>query len=156
MEPTNPRIIKHNSLRDKIHEAMCQIPLKDMYDRIAQLPGIKVVDSSFHYEGEYCQWFVFKDEPWWNINDKRMALELEGNAYNFLLSKGFRDVMNPNVDDVVMYYPEVPAQPVHFGIFKGKDIVVSKFGEGYVYEHPIDAVPLNYGDYYKFLRKVRD
>ena len=57
-------------------------------------------------------------------------------------------VQEPLPGDIVVY-----ANGVHYGIWKGDGIVLSKWGQGFLVEHRLEEVPLSYGETVLFYRK---
>jgi len=64
----------------------------------------------------------------------------------------FPEIEEPEEGDFVLYYSKEEGI-LHVGIYQGDGSVISKWGtNGPVLEHPIDLVPLSYGESYLFLR----
>lgn len=70
-----------------------------------------------------------------------------------LINWGYRDVLNPDENDLVLYMNE-NQQINHIGRFTAQGFVESKWGiNGQVFEHPIFDVPAHYGTKVIFMRK---
>lgn len=69
------------------------------------------------------------------------------------LEREYTEVAHGETGDVVLYFESKDSQfPSHVGILQERGIVRSKFGFGYVYDHPVDLVPTMYGTG-RFFRK---
>ena len=124
------------------------------------IPGMELFDgrdyASDSASGYECWTYIFDKS-----NAHRIGIETIDNLKAQVLMKAHVD---PRKDRIVAYLGNGFAPwngrlwrvPMHIGrVIKvnGNDIIVrSKFGDGDVFEHPIDFVPLCYGDYAKFVR----
>jgi len=106
------------------------------FEGIGKLPGYRVLDrESAVYD---CATYALPDSRWADEDVEA------------LLERDYLRVSQPETGDIVAYSSK--GKNTHFGILVGKDRVRSKFGVGYVYEHPVDVVPTMYGrvsDYYR-------
>lgn len=123
------------------------------FGMMKSLPGFRVVDETAYPDMRGCDWFVFKDEEWYYpVRSERMhtfVRELPA----IILNRGYKEVSTPKDGDVVAYCEQKATQGgKHFGIYQSGR-VVSKFYEGPVFEHDLDAVPHYYGTLVKFFRK---
>ncbi|MDO8460521.1 MAG: hypothetical protein Q7S74_05400 [Nanoarchaeota archaeon] len=83
---------------------------------------------------------------------------------NPLRPSGYKEVEDPQEGDYITYFFPArfnkyffdmdPPIAAHSGIYIGNGRVRSKFRESYVYDHPLEAVPLHYGSEVKFFRKI--
>lgn len=74
---------------------------------------------------------------------------------HWLLDKGYlTEVSEPvaSAGDLVMYFNGCAFK--HVGILQGNARVVSKWGEGHLYEHALWEVPESYGDSVRFFRPL--
>lgn len=86
--------------------------------------------------------------------------KVDGSFEESLKNLGYREVKDPDVGDIILYYndrPELRSENkiCHVGVYKGNGIVESKFGINYpfVRRHEIFDSPINYGNKIDFYRK---
>jgi hypothetical protein len=155
------------------------ITTQNALDTIAQLPGISIhhkgpnVDDPRTPGGENCAALVFYDlfrEPWYPSPKGKlfphMRDELWFGTERFLSQHGWQPIDDPQDRDIVVYGSELTQGSTLFGSFHPagtfrtdhfgylhRDKVISRWENGHVFEHSIDAVPEQYGNQAFFLRK---
>jgi hypothetical protein len=73
---------------------------------------------------------------------------------DMVMSKAFVETQEPKEGDLVLYENQSSYQ--HAGIYRGENIVESKWGEiPYIWKHSLFAVPTAYGDHVRYF-KVSD
>lgn len=130
---------------------------------IASLSEIELIESANHGQdyANRCDTYVFgrvKQEPWYRSGDaSRDSIDLWVDSLAYLEMRGYLPVEGePLPGDVVVYFAGSQDNAQHFGIFEGNGIVVSKFAMGPLVRHPLELVPITFGDRYIYLRKTRD
>lgn len=133
------------------------------------------LEKSEIQDRERCAEYIFGrllNEPW-ATTESSVPDDFWLNTIKFLRKKGYKLVNKAQEKDVVGYafkdiYKTIPDEDVflpqalhtkrvspffeHFGIVKnGK--VISKFAEGYVYEHDLDTIPDRFGELVFYFRK---
>ena len=83
-------------------------------------------------------------------NDIMLWHEVEGRW----IPKGFEPTDRPQNGDIVLYFREKNPQMTQVGLYLGNATVLSKFGEGEIYQHHIKMIPLSYGEVVKFAKRV--
>lgn len=106
-------------------------------------------------EWEKCVAYAFgtrMGEAW--ARDLGKQVELAIKTSKFLGERGYRLVEEPEEGDVAVYMEGDWGEGLeHCGIYeRGK--VTSRFGRGYVFSHPVEAVPESWGKRVDFWRKA--
>ncbi len=131
------------------------------WSAVGELPGLSIVDRFSDSSQRYmCYWYVFQHEDWYQQLEASHPLYRERGellltrGISSLEKQGYTRLSTPVVNAVVAYqFTRYPSSIAHYGLLVGEDRVRSKFGTGYVYEHPIDCVPNCYGDQVVFFGK---
>jgi hypothetical protein len=130
---------------------------------IHELPGVEVLQSADHIgnNNNRCAHYVFGERfgEGWAMPDEELENEIWNDAAAFLRDKGYESVTDPEPGDVVVYSTEDPGPHglewiEHFAILEDNGLAVSRFGQGPVVRHPIEAVPNQYGNKVYFFRKA--
>lgn len=130
---------------------------RNIEDSIKEFENVKIIERMQTPPSRKCYWFIFKDDLWFKQlcdTEARSLLMYEGPS--FLKKKGYIEVDNPQDNDIVIYTEKTASteEIKHYGIYmNGK--VISKFGRGNIYEHPLELVPEPYGNKATFMRKKR-
>lgn len=116
--------------------------------------ALTLVEDAAQHPGKDCHAYAFDSQGLVTVQD--------GSGY-----KGYMEVQESREGDLALYYKtikkveffnpgmnEVRMILKHSGICLGNKLVRSKWGQGHVYEHPVDVVPVIYGDEVKFFRKT--
>lgn len=122
------------------------------YDMIGNVEGFELVEKGDPDRSEYrCVQYVFaknKNEPWAKEDER---IEIFTNPISFLTSAGYKPIRSeelPGNGDVIAYGFTIPKDPLfklmHMGVLD-RDKVLSKFNEGHVFRHPMNAVPHHFG-----------
>ena len=127
--------------------------LEDFLKTIKEVKIIKKMDTP-RFQG--CCWFVFKNEDWFKkMTETQRESLLLTNAFEVLNSKGYHEVTKPKNRDIAVYFFNSAGEResvVHYGRYiNGK--ILSKFGKGHVFEHPIEMVPDYFGNGVKFFSR---
>jgi hypothetical protein len=133
VEPRRIEGTQFPAIRTKLEELLA----KGKYVEIGNTEGIKIVKRDRSRDTDCFSW----------------ALGLKGRE---MVIKGMQvheypEAENPQPGDFVLYFSQRPVA-THIGILKETGRVVSKWSEGYVYEHPPFLVPRSYGDRIKVVR----
>lgn len=118
--------------------------------------ALSLVEDAAQHPGKDCHAYAFGSQG-------PVADEV-GNGY-----AGYVEVQEPREGDLALYYKrtrrvrnffdpsmeEVELALKHSGVCLGNKMVRSKWGQGHVFEHPVDLVPVIYGDEVMFFRRVQ-
>jgi len=134
-------------------------------------PGSELVSKASVEAGKdnyRCASFVFRTilaEPWaigleepQNADTKE---ELFADTLDFLKERCYTLDDRPPIQQLstVAIYSRRKAdgglRATHFGITTGDGMVMSKFGNGYIWRHPYDLVPISYGTQALFIKPPR-
>lgn len=164
-------------LRRQIWELAAKNGDVTLFDDFGQLPGFVVVEKRDAWEdmwdNQACIQYAFgsvHNEPFarqWPLPSAFIRKPRE-----FLTTIGYEEVDQPQHGDVVGYAADETnlgirkwffrtttcSLPIfyHWGIFVGDGVVESKWREGHVYRHPLDAIPPAWGNLAFFFRKTED
>jgi hypothetical protein len=143
------------------------LPCIDHILSTGKVPGIKLIEnfnSSDRDLPTHCDYFVFKDEPWYQAErtpDKFYDFVTQKlfrpDSLDFVQKQGYKCVKNPKKGDVVVYFQE---KVRHFGRVnevtnQGKVIVHSKFCDGPVYEHSLELIPPLFRNSLRLFKKIK-
>ncbi|MCD4759530.1 hypothetical protein K8R33_01430 [archaeon] len=88
-------------------------------------------------------------------------LKLDINGFSFVdfifgpfstpITSGKYEVDSPEKGYLINYYNSLGIN-MHRGIYRGNDLVLSKWGGDHVFLHRLDMVPTGYGDHVRFFR----
>ncbi len=152
---------------------MPEVIMEPQADFFSSIPGIQKIGHYDFSDPEcpvHCDYFVFKDEPWYQTQRKKDSFfdfsvnVLFGQEYFKLFKKlGCERVKCAKEGDVVVYLSRILKRtkgfpiPGHYGRVVKADsaedvLVQSKFTDGPVYEHKLELVPDVYGSEYAFFR----
>jgi len=133
------------------------------FDAAGQLPDFEIVERRCPLDDvdQYdCLKYVSQHLPEAIVTDAQFSTKMRYRGVSFLREHGYSSVAQPMDGDIVLYVlltrdpnseDEEPDHP-HFGIYdSGK--VISKWGPGHVFRHPVEAVTDNYGQAVIFMRK---
>lgn len=123
------------------------------YNMIGNLAGFEIVAKGDLQRSQFrCTQYVFatvKREPWASEDQHIPIFE---NPLGFFAAHGYQILFqsdSPELGDVLAYGFVRRRDPVfelsHMGIFVGQNLVKSKFNEGHVFQHPIEAIPPHLG-----------
>lgn len=96
--------------------------------------------------------FGFKDDSDFNRSDSSRLLLSNGNEVQKLINSLLQKVDTPKSDDYIIYRNE-DRQITHAGIVKSRDLIISKWSDGPLMEHPILGVNPDYGTDISFYKK---
>ena len=135
---------------------------KELYDEIGSIEGFTIIEKRNHEEDTKRK---FGCVTWIFGGDKNKVKKFTSDSFS---PPGYEEVEEPSKGDLVTYFRpatakrhfaniyEIPARPTHTGIFVGNGRVQSKFRESHVYEHPLEAVPPEYGSEVRFFREIEE
>jgi hypothetical protein len=115
-----------------------ELSFRNRFHEIGQIKGIRLVKKMRRDGGDS---FSF-------------ALGLVGRALAIkgMIVQGYPDVDDPRAGDYVLYYAGKPLAS-HIGILREDFKVVSRWGQGHVYEHPRLLLPASYGNKLRIVRE---
>lgn len=167
---TTARKVMSLTLGQRIEEMI----MESQANFFGSIPGIQKVGHYDFSDPEcpfYCDYFVFKDEPWYQTQRSKKdsffdfsTKVLFGQEYYRLFKKlGYTRVKCAKEGDVVIYFSRILERsngfpiPAHYGRVVKADsaedvLVQSKFTGTPVYEHKLELVPAAYGSEYAFFR----
>jgi hypothetical protein len=108
-------------------------------DLFKEITVIKEGDDRERISSTNCVSFVFEFLFW--VNPSRIVDKLK------------EEVEKPNNGDLVAYF--LDGELRHIGIYVGKGRVISKWGAGPVFEHPLYMVPESYGNCIRYFKKPK-
>ncbi len=137
-----------------------------------QIPGVKIISkksSEVTFNGltfpMQCDSYLFHNEPWFSDYMKEAAtnknirffFKPEG-LHAFMRFGNYQNIPKPKVGAIVVYLTQ-EGKVVHFAKITSVEneenfTVRSKFGAGFIFEHPFKLVPHYYGDFYAIFDKV--
>lgn len=125
----------------------------DPLSLLERLPKLVCLDGLKSEPAIYdCVEFVIKH----GVDERLRTLVTPGFQQDpilFIESLGYVNINAPKETDVAMYFHESDCPTMlHFGIWHN-DQVVSKWGFGPVFLHPVNLVPKRYGDCVAFFRR---
>lgn len=131
------------------------------YNMIGNLEGFEMIAPGDLQRSQFrCNQYVFatvKQEPW-AFEDQHIPMF--ENPLGFFMSHGYQILFqgdSPKPGDVLAYGFVRRWDPVfelgHTGIFVGQNRAESKFNEGHVFQHPIEAIPPHLGSEALVFRK---
>ncbi len=130
------------------------------YDMIGNVDGYELIEKGDPDRSEFrCVQYVFatnKGEPWAKEDER---IEIFTDPVNFLRNVGYNPLRvgeAPTTGDVIAYGFTQPTDPflklMHLGVID-RDRVLSKFNEGHVFRHPVNAIPHHFGSNALVFRK---
>lgn len=131
------------------------------YNMIGKLEGFKMIAPGDLQRDQFrCTQYVFatvKREPWASEDQHIPIFE---NPLGFFMTHGYQILFQgdlPQQGDVIAYGFVRRRDPVfelsHMGIFVGQNRAESKFNEGHVFQHPLEAIPPHLGSEALIFRK---
>ncbi len=137
---------------------------EEFFEYMGRIPGIDIVDRREAGDfGKTCDWYVFRNEPWFSRLDK--ARLFGGGAVEYLKKMGYERIQEPELGSIIVYFhardsfPENAGKAGHYGrvVEMGKDgepLIESKFCHFFVYRHRKDLVHSCFGNEYAYMRKI--
>lgn len=126
------------------------------FDDFGNKFGLKLIEKSDFSFYCRCYWFAFRDEPWFaKMHPGNWSPMLMDKTFETLESNGYIELKEPKDLCVVVYQIESSMKTAeHFGKYNSGKIH-SKFAIGHAYEHEIEQVPANWGNYARFFEKKK-
>lgn len=127
-------------------------------DPLCGMTGILLLElRNPHEDRSYrCAQWLFRTllgEQWAVDDDAGMPEGFWSESIKFMKNRGYIVVDNPVNGDIVGYRERAqPHYMRHWGIYRD-GYVESKFGPYSIYRHPVDLVPVGYGNDVIFFRK---
>lgn len=129
------------------------------HDMLGNVEGFELIEKSDPNRPEFrCVQYVFtkKREPWAKEDER---IDIFTHPLNFLTGAGYKPIRAeelPGNGDIIAYGFTLPKDPLfklmHMGIMD-RDKVLSKFNEGHVFRHPMNAIPHHFGSNALIFRK---
>jgi hypothetical protein len=152
------------NLRQNLQNITDSIPLEKHPEKIQDLVlitghSIKIIDSFISIDKYTCVVHSFElveDPLYVSVAGFGFGRIFAGADFiHFLLDQNFLcecQYDSVSKDDLIMYFQNELFK--HVGLVLGEDRVLSKWGEGYLYNHLIWEVPISYGNKVRYFKKL--
>lgn len=164
--PDSP--IGHASLKDSPERRLIFLASlhllnpEKLFNYCNKISGVDIIDiSNSGDQKKCCDWFVFKDDPWFYPAQKNL---FSPHAVEFLELNGYQRIEKPEVGAIAVYFHGENAfksnagRAAHYGKIveineNGEAIIESKFVDSHVFRHRQDLVLPYFGSEIVYLKK---
>jgi hypothetical protein len=135
----------------------------ELFDYCGGIPGIDIIDRTVAGDNaKTCDWFVFRDDPWFAKADRAELFGKE--AVKYLTTKGYQQSDKPVVGGIIIYCYSKDAfasnayKAGHYGKIvaidtDGEPVIESKFCHSFVYRHQKELVLSYFGNEYVYMKR---
>ena len=127
------------------------------YDQIGELEGMHILhrENELTVFGDACHSYALKRILGASFDSSQFYAEFPNDPLDYLTRNNFQRIEHPQADALVVYgeYSEAGGLQTmlsHYGVMRQDGSVDSKWDQGHVYNHPLEAVPVQYGSFVWF------